>query len=237
MKKNIVTTLVTTTLASGLLVFSAVSSAAPVVGFFDFTDTGVWGALDGKMTETVNGLTFTAVGGSITVNEDFSGTDPSSAYLPCSGTNPYVCTGDGLGVGNGTNSRQDDELSFVSSSEHLTISGFGGATITMISFLDTFIEGHTEVASFYINNNLNDFTDVFASAEGGNGFTEWVGTLTDVNSITFFVNCGAFDGSNCAWDNDFSVAAINAVPVPAAVWLFGSGLIGLVAIARRRKET
>jgi len=25
------------------------------------------------------------------------------------------------------------------------------------------------------------------------------------------------------------------VPVPAAVWLFGSGLIGLIGIARRKK--
>jgi hypothetical protein len=29
---------------------------------------------------------------------------------------------------------------------------------------------------------------------------------------------------------------ISQVPVPAAVWLFGSGLIGLVGVARRRKH-
>ena len=29
--------------------------------------------------------------------------------------------------------------------------------------------------------------------------------------------------------------SLNAVPVPAAVWLFGSGLIGLVGVARRKK--
>ncbi len=29
--------------------------------------------------------------------------------------------------------------------------------------------------------------------------------------------------------------AVNVVPVPAAAWLFGSGLIGLVGVARRRK--
>ena len=29
---------------------------------------------------------------------------------------------------------------------------------------------------------------------------------------------------------------VNPVPVPAAVWLFGSGLIGLIGIARRKKS-
>jgi len=32
------------------------------------------------------------------------------------------------------------------------------------------------------------------------------------------------------------VSAVSAVPVPAAVWLFGSGLLGLVGIARRKKK-
>lgn len=42
---------------------------------------------------------------------------------------------------------------------------------------------------------------------------------------------GPFVGFNANFD--FEVAA---VPVPAAVWLFGSGLLGLVGVARRRKS-
>lgn len=39
----------------------------------------------------------------------------------------------------------------------------------------------------------------------------------------------SFDGST------LTLAAPSAVPVPAAVWLFGSGLLGLVGVARRKK--
>jgi hypothetical protein len=34
---------------------------------------------------------------------------------------------------------------------------------------------------------------------------------------------------------DITAAPISAVPVPAAVWLFGTGLIGLVGFSKRRK--
>jgi hypothetical protein len=32
------------------------------------------------------------------------------------------------------------------------------------------------------------------------------------------------------------VTNVAAVPVPAAAWLFGSGLLGLIGVARRRRQ-
>ena len=51
-------------------------------------------------------------------------------------------------------------------------------------------------------------------------------TLTgnDVATTNFY--------DNITWQQ---TSSINPIPVPAAVWLFGSGLIGLVGVARRRK--
>jgi hypothetical protein len=43
-------------------------------------------------------------------------------------------------------------------------------------------------------------------------------------------NNWSFDGST------ISYGAVSAVPVPAAAWLFGSGLIGLVGVARRKNR-
>ena len=47
-----------------------------------------------------------------------------------------------------------------------------------------------------------------------------------------------FPGLNVNFDigsgNSLTVLSVSSVPVPAAVWLFGSGLIGLLGFARRR---
>ncbi|MFC1772571.1 VPLPA-CTERM sorting domain-containing protein [Pseudomonadota bacterium] len=47
---------------------------------------------------------------------------------------------------------------------------------------------------------------------------------------------GQSPGFNGTTADDFPVSGVAAVPVPAAVWLFGSGLVGLVGVARRRKQ-
>lgn len=67
--------------------------------------------------------------------------------------------------------------------------------------------------------------------------TEWdvaiIGSsaLVTVNYATVFSSASAFPG----FHPNFSGTLNQVVPIPAAVWLFGSGLIGLIGIARRKK--
>ena len=48
-----------------------------------------------------------------------------------------------------------------------------------------------------------------------------------------------YDTTSATWsfsanNASFYSMSVAAVPVPAAVWLFGSGLIGLIGVARRK---
>jgi len=58
-------------------------------------------------------------------------------------------------------------------------------------------------------------------------------------SLSFFASgqTGFFgQKSNAtAWFDNVAIGDVSAVPIPAAVWLFGSGLLGLIGIARRKK--
>jgi hypothetical protein len=51
------------------------------------------------------------------------------------------------------------------------------------------------------------------------------------SSFLFFDDLGGAEGMLGQWDSSVSLVV---VPVPAALWLFGSGLIGLAGIARRK---
>jgi len=64
-------------------------------------------------------------------------------------------------------------------------------------------------------------TPVAAAVDGG----------CTINDVVFFTGRFSPMVKNFRADGHSSVAA---VPVPAAVWLFGSGLLGLVGLARRK---
>ena len=69
--------------------------------------------------------------------------------------------------------------------------------------------------------------------------TEDASNLANAWTVNFHSGRQGPDGKSSETSNDFVWAVrdgdVGAVPIPAAVWLFGSGLLGLLGIFRRKK--
>lgn len=89
---------------------------------------------------------------------------------------------------------------------------------------------------------------LFSSASADNVFCGWFFCTSEADHmVSWLITDGQYAGDYVvAWedlkklgDRDYNdlvvrVSGVTVVPVPAAVWLFGSGLIGLAMAARRR---
>jgi len=113
---------------------------------------------------------------------------------------------------------QFDALSSTNGEPPETISGFnsgsGAPVITYTNLAGTSFDG----------------TTVVSMANDGRGIIQ-----ADASPFSWY----SFDHAQNPAQNGFVIEQItittSAIPVPPAIWLFGSGLLGLIGIARRKK--
>lgn len=122
---------------------------------------------------------------------------------------------------------------FQNTSDYLNFNLDGGATLFAIGISDVAIEPGRTVTV----NGTDSFVygaDVDFQQGGGQMLNGFLIITTDSGSI---INDVKFSGgANEGIDFDSLLFAPAPVPVPAAVWLFGSGLLGLVGVARRKAK-
>jgi hypothetical protein len=107
-----------------------------------------------------------------------------------------------------------------------------------INYLDAWIDYGAGFVDAY------RYTGVLSQQETGNGDSDWVIPgldLTGAQSLYFVLDFGnrnegeVIGDNNDGKENFFLVkAGAPEVPIPAAVWLLGAGLMGLVGLRRRK---
>jgi len=116
-----------------------------------------------------------------------------------------------------------------------SITGFDNIPYSFI--FDTSIVDVSSVSVGGISNNVPVTIDGFGSIldtsiDTTNSWTE-ISDISAIGSISQ-IDITLLESSITSFQFEYENVA--AVPVPAAVWLFGSGLIGLVGVARRKQN-
>ena len=97
---------------------------------------------------------------------------------------------------------------------------------------------------FLSTGSTTDLVDGAFELFAGGASSSSMGVITTDDWVTFtwtttldagLIDVGLRTTDLATYSIAFDNFSITAVPVPAAVWLFGSGLIGLIGVARRKK--
>jgi len=132
----------------------------------------------------------------------------------------------------------------------LTVRGFLGGTNNMLTgtteiddpttpgideSIHLLYKGGEQVATAIINDDFEG-TFNFLATDAGFGEVDYV-EFFFTDFYRFKPSSLGNDGLDFAFDNIvIGEAGVSAVPVPAAAWLFGTGLVGLVSLGKRKQK-
>lgn len=125
----------------------------------------------------------------------------------------------------------------------IEITGSGSLVLTADYSLDAAIGGHPGHSLDYAYPVI-DLTAFFDTQDGGGMWADsslylelyldrWTSVVRASESNTFALTLLVNDGDRINF-TAFSRVSVLAIPVPAAVWLLGTALVGLVSVGRRR---
>jgi len=204
-------------LACVLAMVSTSASAAPITVNWTgtVTATGVAGSVD--IGDTISGY----------YTYDDGTTVTTSVYNPAADSNTFVTNHDSYfsvngfsGYTTGNNIAVFNDFS-VSTGDQFDTRGYGapyfGDTIGGFSVTQIFVRFNDSTATALDTSALPSFLD---PADFDNNLKSRI----DGPGIQFQID-------------DFSFSEASTVPVPAAAWLFGSGLLGLIGVARRKTNS
>jgi len=116
----------------------------------------------------------------------------------------------------------DEYVSFAAGSGNSLSFDAGSVSFTQVDDVD-YVTG--------LGPNLNFFNGAFS----GFDFLAEFGLTGSFSSVDLLFDAGDDSFYTAYITGTWTSYTVSAVPVPAAVWLFGSGLLGLVGVARRRR--
>ncbi|WP_201097415.1 VPLPA-CTERM sorting domain-containing protein [Thiocystis minor] len=90
------------------------------------------------------------------------------------------------------------------------------------------VQGTANLTNFNLLGNTSTTLNNFHAAGAGNTIFSFSFSIPTAVNIDYLKT----NGGSTAWSGQASTA----VPIPAAAWLFGSALMGLVGVARRRSS-
>ena len=196
--------------------------------YIDFTDSDLsLSAITNGFAGSIDNIGFQITStGTVTLNSDGRYDGSSASHCQSQPSGSLECDRDGVGI-------ENDEISM---GQTLNLVFDTAVRITSFEFLDLYIGTGAEQVTVTIDGGTSyNVGAVGTSGDGGYASLDLLALVGPGQNIAFTAN-----SLSTLWDdtnNDYALAAItvSAVPVPAAAWLFGTALIGLVGFGQRKK--